>query len=202
MVYLSGGLAHQDTFDLKPNAPAEVRGEFKPIATERPRHSDRRIAAAPGAAAWTSSCCSVRIVGLHDEHSSFQNMTGYGMNVTQREGKPHFGSVIAKVQGPADPVVPPFVDLFPTMQHKPYNSPDAGFLGRAASPVKLDGDDLAAMKLQAHHRRPNSPTAAELLEQVDQFRAPPTARPHRHGHLLPAGLRRADLAASWSRRWT
>ena len=34
MVYLSGGLTHQDTFDLKPNAPAEVRGEFKPIALE------------------------------------------------------------------------------------------------------------------------------------------------------------------------
>src|SRR5437588_424019 len=36
MVYLSGGLAHQDTFDLKPNAPAEVRGEFKPIPTTVP----------------------------------------------------------------------------------------------------------------------------------------------------------------------
>src|SRR4051812_45590298 len=31
MVYLSGGLAHQDTFDLKPAAPREVRGEFRPI---------------------------------------------------------------------------------------------------------------------------------------------------------------------------
>src|SRR5262252_6784125 len=36
MVYLSGGLAHQDTFDLKPDAPAEVRGEFRPIATSVP----------------------------------------------------------------------------------------------------------------------------------------------------------------------
>src|SRR5690242_17853620 len=36
MVYLSGGLAHQDTFDLKPNAPKEVRGEFNPIATKVP----------------------------------------------------------------------------------------------------------------------------------------------------------------------
>src|SRR5438128_418002 len=36
MVYLSGGLAHQDTFDLKPNAPDEVRGEFKPIASSVP----------------------------------------------------------------------------------------------------------------------------------------------------------------------
>src|SRR5271169_5995023 len=36
MVYLSGGLAHQDSFDLKPNAPAEVKGEFKPIPTNVP----------------------------------------------------------------------------------------------------------------------------------------------------------------------
>ena len=36
MVYLSGGLAHQDSFDLKPDAPQEVRGEFKPIDTSVP----------------------------------------------------------------------------------------------------------------------------------------------------------------------
>src|SRR5262249_49605857 len=32
-VFLSGGLSQLDSFDLKPDAPAEVRGEFKPIAT-------------------------------------------------------------------------------------------------------------------------------------------------------------------------
>jgi len=37
MVYLSGGLAHQDTFDLKMDTPAGIRGEFKPIATRLPR---------------------------------------------------------------------------------------------------------------------------------------------------------------------
>src|SRR5262249_21565862 len=35
-IFLSGGLAQQDSFDLKPNAPAEIRGEFKPIATNTP----------------------------------------------------------------------------------------------------------------------------------------------------------------------
>src|SRR5262245_37617322 len=35
-VFLSGGLAQQDSFDLKPDAPAEIRGEFKPIATRTP----------------------------------------------------------------------------------------------------------------------------------------------------------------------
>src|SRR6516225_12364473 len=32
-IFLSGGLSQQDSFDLKPNAPAEIRGEFKPIVT-------------------------------------------------------------------------------------------------------------------------------------------------------------------------
>src|SRR4051794_12395344 len=32
-IYLAGGPPHQDTFDLKPDAPSEIRGEFKPIAT-------------------------------------------------------------------------------------------------------------------------------------------------------------------------
>ena len=36
MVYLSGGISHQDTFDLKPKAPSEVRGEFLPIPTSVP----------------------------------------------------------------------------------------------------------------------------------------------------------------------
>ena len=36
MVYLSGGLSHHDSFDMKPDAPDEVRGEFRPIATRVP----------------------------------------------------------------------------------------------------------------------------------------------------------------------
>ncbi len=36
LVFLGGGPSHQDTFDLKPNAPAEYRGQFSPIATSAP----------------------------------------------------------------------------------------------------------------------------------------------------------------------
>src|ERR671931_329539 len=35
-IFLSGGLAQHESFDLKPNAPPEIRGEFKPIATRTP----------------------------------------------------------------------------------------------------------------------------------------------------------------------
>jgi hypothetical protein len=168
MVYLSGGLAHQDTFDLKPNAPAEIRGEFKPIDTNVPGIQIGEHL--PRLAQDMDKIALVRsIVGLRDEHSSFHTMTGYGMDITKRGNKPHVGAVIAKMLGQADPVVPAFVDLFPTMQHKPYNSPAAGPLGRGANPVKLDGGDLDVMKPysitvdQLGQRR-------QLLEQLEGLR--------------------------------
>src|ERR1041384_3169520 len=36
MIFLPGGPSHQDMFDLKMDAPAEIRGEFKPISTKVP----------------------------------------------------------------------------------------------------------------------------------------------------------------------
>ena len=36
LFWLGGGPPHQDTFDLKPEAPAEIRGEFKPVSTRTP----------------------------------------------------------------------------------------------------------------------------------------------------------------------
>jgi hypothetical protein len=168
MIYLSGGLAHQDTFDLKPDAPKEVRGEFKPIVTKVPGVQIGEQL--PRLAGCMDKLILLRsLVGLRDEHSSFQSTTGFPMNETKRDGKPHFGSVIAKMQGPRDPVVPPFIDLFPTMQHKPYNSPSAGQLGRSASPVKLDGQDLASMQLQAL-TLDHLADRRRLLNQVDQWK--------------------------------
>jgi hypothetical protein len=147
MVYLAGGMAHQDTFDLKPDAPDEIRGEFKPISTVVPGLQVGELL--PKMATVMDRVALVRsIVGLRDEHSSFQNLTGYTMGTAQREGRPSFGSVIARLAGPVDPVVPPFVDLFPTMQHRPYNSPGPGMLGHAAAGAKADGEDLASMKLR------------------------------------------------------
>lgn len=145
MVYLSGGMAHQDTFDIKPDAPAEVRSEFKPIATKLPaiQFSDRL----PKLAAAADKLIVVRsVVGQPDEHSSWMSYTGTPMGAAQRDNKPHFGSVVAKVQGPTDPLMPSFVDLSPTMQHKPYNSAGPANLGRSAAAVKVDGDEVAIMK--------------------------------------------------------
>jgi len=168
MVYLTGGLAHQDTFDLKPNAPAEVRGEFRPIATN--------VAGVqfgehlPRLARCTDKLVVIRsLVGQRDEHSSFQSMTGTTMDVAKRENRPHFGSVVARVLGPTDPVIPAFVDLSPTMQHKPYNSPGPGLLGRGAAAVRVDGDEIAVMRNLAVTPEQLRDRKA-LLESLDAFR--------------------------------
>jgi len=109
------------------------------------------------------------LIGQIDEHSSFQSVTGFPMGVSQREGKPSFGSVISKTQGQVDPAIPAFVDLFPTMQHRPYNSPNAGFLGRAASGVRVDGEGLDIMKLKAEESV-RFEGRKGLLKQMDSFR--------------------------------
>lgn len=168
MVYLSGGLAHQDTFDPKPGAPAEIRGEFGTIGTSVPgiTFSDQL----PHLARVMNRCALLRsVVGQRDEHSSFQSLTGFSMGETQRDNRPHFGSVVAKVQGSVDGITPPFVDLFPTMKHRPYNSYGAGYLGSAYGQVRADGEDLASMKLR-YVPREQFDRRRSLLSQLDGLR--------------------------------
>ena len=169
MIYLAGGLAHQDTFDLKLGAPEGIRGEFKPIATRLPGVQVGEHL--PRIAGLMDKVAVIRsIVGLRDEHSSFQNVTGFPMGQSQREGKPSFGSMIARVQGSVDPVVPPFVDLFPVMQHRPYNSPGPGFLGHTYRAARMEGDDLALLKPPADVPPTRFDRRRALLDQFDHFR--------------------------------
>lgn len=168
LIYLSGGLAHQDSFDLKMDAPDEIRGEFKPIATKLPEV--QICEHLPKLAGMMDRLAVLRsVVGQRDEHTSFQNLTGYPMNEALRDQKPNFGCVVGRLQGATSRVVPPYIDLFPTMQHKPYNSAGAGFLGPQHSPIKADGEDLASMKLR-FVTPAEFKSRRELLANLDEFR--------------------------------
>ncbi|MSQ94708.1 MAG: DUF1501 domain-containing protein [Gemmataceae bacterium] len=168
MVYLSGGLSHHDTFDLKPDAPAEIRGEFNPIATSVPGIQISEYL--PRLAGMMDKLAVVRsIVGLRDEHSSFHTTTGYGMDITRREGKPNAGSVISRVLGRTTPVIPAYVDLFPTMQHRPYNIPGPGFVGPAHAGAKVENDQINLMRL-ADLSQDQFQSRRHLLDSVDQLR--------------------------------
>ncbi len=169
MIYLTGGPAHQDTFDLKPDAPEGIRGEFRPIATRLP--GVQVCEHLPRIAGLMDKVAVIRsVVGLRDEHSSSQSLTGYPRAQSQREGRPNFGSVIARLQGVVDPVVPPCFDLSPRMQHMPYNIPGPGFLGNAYKPARMEAEDLALLRPPAEVPPPRFDRRRALLGQFDQFR--------------------------------
>jgi hypothetical protein len=166
MVYLSGGMSHQDTFDLKMDSPQEIRGEFKPIQTRVPGLQYGELL--PKLSAIADKYTIIRsLVGFRDEHSSWQNLTGYQMGIAQAQGKPHFGSIVNRTLGPVDPIVPPFVDLFPVMQHKPYNAADAGVLGTTMRGSKMSGDDLALYQ-QTEVTGDRFQQRSNLLNRIDR----------------------------------
>ncbi|MFO0967515.1 MAG: DUF1501 domain-containing protein [Gemmataceae bacterium] len=147
MVYLSGGLSHHDSFDMKPDAPAEIAGEFRPIATNVP--GVRVCEHLPRLARIMDKLTVVRsLVGQRDEHASFQGLTGFLMPVAQREGKPNVCSVISRVLGAKSSLLPGYVDLFPTMQHRPYNIPGPGFAGPSYAGAKVESENLALLRLR------------------------------------------------------
>jgi len=147
-IFLGGGPPHQDMFDLKPDAPKEIRGEFEPIATNVPGIEICEVF--PQLAKRIDKCALIRtVVGATDRHDGFQCMTGWLPTELQSiGGRPSLGSVVTKLQGPTDPAVPPFVGLAEkTKEIRWSDSGKPGFLGSAFQAFKPDGQGMADMQL-------------------------------------------------------
>jgi len=148
-VFLGGGPPHQDMWDLKMDAPSEIRGEFKPIATNVPGIQICEVF--PQIAARMDKCVVIRsLVGATGGHDGFQCMTGYPpKSLAALGGRPSLGSILAKVKGPADPSVPPFVGLAKPTGHMPWSDAGrAGFLGAGYAAFKPDGQGMADLTLK------------------------------------------------------
>jgi hypothetical protein len=148
MIFLSGGPPHQDMVDLKPDAPAEVRGEFKPIRTRVPGIDICEHL--PRLAAMMDRLAILRaVVGSEGAHASFQCMTGRSQARQPAGGWPSLGSTVSRLQGPTHPAVPPFVGLSPRMKTSTWADPgQPGFLGPAHAAFKPNADGLADMTLR------------------------------------------------------
>jgi Protein of unknown function (DUF1501) len=170
MIFLPGGPPHTDLVDLKPDAPAEVRGEFDPIRTNVPgieicEHMPRLATMIDKVAVLRS------LVGAVDEHAAFQCQTGRLSRNQAPGGWPSIGSVVSKLKGPVHPAVPPFIGLAPKMGHMEWaDSGTPGFLGVPYSPFKPSvGEGKADMVLNGITLdRLNSRKA--LLDGFDRFR--------------------------------
>ena len=147
MIYCCGGPPHQDMYDIKTEAPQEIRGEFSPIETNVPgiQISEKL----PLMAGTMDKLVAIRsLVGARDSHYSYQCMTGHHNSGAPAGGWPHFGSAASHFQGPVKAGVPPFVSLCYTTQHRPYNEPTAGFLGLGHSSFRPTGPSREDMVLQ------------------------------------------------------
>jgi hypothetical protein len=148
-IFLGGGPPHQDMWDIKTEAPAEIRGEFKPIATNVPGIQIGEVF--PQIAARMDKCVVIRsVVGASGGHDAFQCTSGWPhASMRAMGGRPSLGAVAAKVQGPVDPSVPPFVGLAARTQHQPWSDAGGpGFLGTSFAAFKPDGPGLANLTLR------------------------------------------------------
>src|SRR5919198_5427263 len=122
MVLLPGGPTHLDTFDLKPDAPAEIRGEFRPTATNVP--GVRICELMPRLARLADKLAIIRsLVGFRDDHNTHWCTTGWESHPPMDASPqvpgfppgdwPSLGAVLSRALGPRVPGVPPCVDLTP-----------------------------------------------------------------------------------------
>lgn len=148
-IFLWGGPGQQDLWDLKPHAPAEVRGEFRPIRTNIP--GTQISEQLPRLARQADKFTIIRSVTHKDfEHGSaaYTALTGHphslpGTNTTARpDDFPTYGSVVTKFLQP-DRSVPAALVLGPVLHQgarPPVAGQNAGFLGRAHDPFRIAED--------------------------------------------------------------
>jgi Protein of unknown function (DUF1501) len=139
MIYLPGGPSHVDTYDLKPDAPKEFRGEFNPIKTNVSgvqicEHFPLQ------AKMWDKLACIRSIVSV-DEHSDSLVTTGYSENANRTANHPSFGSVMSKLRGETNNDIPPFVSL-----RGMSRGTEPGFLGIAHRPFTPEGQGIRNLK--------------------------------------------------------
>lgn len=142
MLMLVGGPSQLDTWDMKPDAPAEIRGPYRPIKTNVPGIEISEIF--PRMAKQADKYAILR--GMHHTAAAVHD-TGHQMMQTGRlfQGgveHPHVGCVVSKLKGsrngaPAHVVLPgPIGNTGGNMPH----GQDAGYLGKAFDPFLLHAD--------------------------------------------------------------
>jgi len=163
MVYLPGGPSHMDMYDLKPDAPAEFRGEFKPINTNVPgvQISEHM----PMQAKIWDKLAVIRSLISVDEHSDSLVMTGYAERDNRTASHPSFGSVVSKLRSTGESAVPPFVSL-----RGMSRGSEPGYLGISHRPFTPGGQAQQNLKLAGGVTPERLDTRKSLLENFDDTR--------------------------------
>ena len=137
LIWTRGGTSHHDTLDPKPNAKAEVRGDFGVIDTALPgvQFTDQMPRFAKQAGRFAVMRNLNPLNGSHATADAFM-MSGHKFNPSITY--PCFGSVVAKEKG-FDGTIPPFIQVGTNVDRR-FGGGLAGYLGIAHNPFELPGD--------------------------------------------------------------
>jgi hypothetical protein len=179
LVWLDGGPSHLDMFDLKPDAPVEIRGEFKPTRT--PLDGVRVCEHLPRIASLLDKTTLIRSVtspeGNHDRASHYM-LTGY--RPTPALVYPALGSVVAKEVG-VGATLPNYIAV-PT----PPSYAGAGYLTAAFEPFSVNSDpsrEFRVQDLQAPVPDDRLDRRRSMLAAIDRFCTAVEAMPARDTFL-------------------
>ncbi len=138
-VYLPGGPPHLDMWEIKTEAPREIRGEFSPIRTSVPGIDICELC--PRIAGNADKFIFIRsLVDCDGLHDGYQCMTGRKKTAQTAGFWPMMGSWVSRFQGPADPAIPPNLALMYQTGESRWGDPyGGGFLGMAHNPFNLVG---------------------------------------------------------------
>src|SRR5262245_19369191 len=140
MVYLPGGPSHLDMYDMKPNAPKEYRGDFKPIRTNVPGMDICELM--PRQATIADKLAIVRGLKTQGNHDPTELLTGIpaaGSGQIGPNRRPAFGCVVSKLCGTAGPI-PPYVSVSDHRLLPSYDDPEEpAYLGAAHRPFAVKG---------------------------------------------------------------
>ena len=147
-IFLGGGPPHQDMWDIKTQAPSEIRGPFQPIATPVPGIQIGE--AFPKIASMFDKFTAIRsVVGSDGGHDGHQCMTGWSRReVVSGTTYPAIGAAASKILGPVDRAIPVAVGLAEPTSHMPWSEAGgAGYLGETHKPFKPNGEMMKDLKL-------------------------------------------------------
>jgi len=160
MICLFGGPPHTDTYDLKPDAPAEYRGELKPIPTNVPGVNICELFPLQ-ARMWDKLAVVRSVVAGQADHRDHETHTGFmqGLN------RPCCGSVISKIRGAGPNGMPPFVNLrFESSALEP------SYLGLEHRAFAPRGDALNNLRLSPSISLERFHERRAILNQFDAMR--------------------------------
>ena len=153
-IFLGGGPPHQDMWDIKTEAPAEIRGPFKPIPTNV---AGLQIGECfPKIASMFDKFTAIRsVVGSDGAHDGYQCVTGWSRkDMVSGTSYPSIGACASKILGSVDPSVPVAVGLAEPTQHAPWSEAGgAGYLGDTHKPFKPNGQMMKDLKLNMQVER-------------------------------------------------